>query len=208
MNLEEFRNLDLAEISTWPRPAKWLVWSMLVLLVWFIAYRMAVAPSLARLETARKQESQLKQDVEQKQSMAANLETHRARMQGVTQVFGAMLGQLPGESEVAGLLEDISRTGRENGLEFQYFKPEPEVKKGFFVELPIHIRVAGNYHQFGHFISDLAELPRIVTVHQIHISHNDKAGGKPLQMELVARTYRSESPSTDDETADAKGGKP
>lgn len=190
MTLEEFRNLDLAEIGTWPRPAKWLVWVMLVMLLWFIGYRMVIAPTWERLEEARSQESQLKQDFQQKQSMAAGQEAYRDQMHGLQQAFGSMLGPLPGESEVAGLLEDISRTGRENGLEFQFFKPEQEVDKEFYLELPIRIRVAGSYHQFGRFISDLAALPRIVTVHEVQIGHGGEPGGKLLHMELLAKTYR------------------
>lgn len=193
MNWDEFRNLDLSEISSWPRAAKGFVWVIIALLIWLLGYRLFVSPSLDQLSSVQRQESSLKLEFEQKSALAAKMRSHRDGMDGTSRAVGGMLGELSSESEVAGLLEDISHTGQENGLKLQYFKPEPELHKGFYAEQPIRIGVEGSYHQFGHFISDLAALPRIVTLDGIHISRAKK-GAKPLVMELVVRTYHTENP--------------
>jgi type IV pilus assembly protein PilO len=101
--------------------------------------------------------------------------------------FGAMLRQLPNKTEVAELLVDISQTGLASGLEFELFKPQSEIPKEFYAELPISIRVKGNYHEFGNFISGIAALPRIVTVHDVSIERGKQEG---LTMNILAKTYR------------------
>jgi len=205
MNFEEFRNLDLSEISSWPQAAKLFVWVFMVLLIWLLGYRLVVAPSLDTLASVQRQETSLKLEFEQKAAMAAKIRSHRDGMEGTSRAVGDMLGELPAESEVAGLLEDISRTGQENGLNLQYFKPEPELHKGYYAEQPIRIGVEGNYHQFGHFISDLAALPRIVTMEGIHITRAKQGAGKSLVMELVVRTYHAENPDDKDKAKPATG---
>jgi type IV pilus assembly protein PilO len=104
-------------------------------------------------------------------------------------VFSSMLQQLPRKSEVADLLIDISRTGLVNGLEFELFKPESERPVDFYAELPISMRVTGNYHQFGEFVSAIAALPRIVTLHNLTMSPVAEASGK-MTMDITAKTYR------------------
>ncbi|MBD3671579.1 MAG: type 4a pilus biogenesis protein PilO [Gammaproteobacteria bacterium] len=198
MNLDEFRNLDLSEIGSWPTPAKVVVWVMMVGVILFVGYQLLLAPSLARLELEQKQERNLKQDLEIKYLLASNLEAHREQMQRMQQMFGDLLGQLTSETEVAGLLEDISLTGVKHGLAFDYFKPEPEVQREFYVELPIRMRVKGSYHQFGRFISELASLSRIVTLHDIRISQIK--GERQLMMELVAKTYRYKRAPKEEQT--------
>jgi len=208
MNFEEFRYLDLSEINSWPRAAKVFVWAFMVLLIWLLGYRVFVAPTLDDLNAAHRQEPSLKLEFEQKSALAAHLHSHRQGMDGTSRAVGDMLSDLPDESEVAGLLEDISRSGKDNGLSLQYFKPEPELHKGFYAEMPIRIGVEGSYHQFGHFVSDLAALPRIVTLDGIHISH--VKDNQPLKMELVARIYHAEDPKDkdNDQVRQGKGGKP
>jgi type IV pilus assembly protein PilO len=103
--------------------------------------------------------------------------------------FGAMLRQLPSKTEVANLLADVSQTGMSSGLEFELFKPGSEVPADFYAELPIQIRVIGDYHQFGEFVSKVAALPRIVTLHDFSIQGKDKEEGK-LAMDITAKTYR------------------
>jgi type IV pilus assembly protein PilO len=103
--------------------------------------------------------------------------------------FGAMLRQLPNRTEVADLLVDVSQTGLAAGLEFELFQPQPEVPKDFYAELPIKIRVVGTYHEFGEFVSGLAALPRIVTIHDVQIKPY-QTNSSELLMEAMARTYR------------------
>ncbi|MCB1849585.1 MAG: type 4a pilus biogenesis protein PilO, partial [Gammaproteobacteria bacterium] len=122
-----------------------------------------------------------------KQAKAVNLEKYEKQLEEMKQSFGAMLRQLPDKTEVAELLVDVSQTGLASGLEFELFDPLGENRKEFYAELPIKIKVLGNYHQFGNFISGLATLPRIVTIHDIEITQGKD---KRLQMEAVAKTYR------------------
>src|SRR5690606_35583466 len=125
-------------------------------------------------------------------SLAANLEAYKEQMKEMEISFGALLRQLPSDTEVPGLLEDITRTGLGSGLEFQEIKLLPEVAQQFYIELPIQISVVGNYHDFATFVSGAASLPRIVTLHDFQIVQNDRtsvAGGK-LKMDILAKTYR------------------
>ena len=133
--------------------------------------------------------------MEKKQQKAANLENYRAQLADMEQSFGAMLKQLPNRTEVAALLVDVSQTGLANGLEFELFQPANEVTKEFYAELPIQIRVRGQYHDFGRFVSGLAALPRIVTIHNVQIQGvSDKAAAEvlnaPLALQATVKTYR------------------
>ncbi len=142
-----------------------------------------------QLEQAEKVEQDLRQDFEIKQAKAANLEAYRAQLAEMQESFGAMLRQLPNKTEVADLLVDVSQTGLAAGLEFELFQPQGEVPKDFYAELPIKIKVVGDYHEFGEFVSGLAALPRIVTIHNVQISPRKGRSGS-LLLEATARTYR------------------
>jgi type IV pilus assembly protein PilO len=141
------------------------------------------------LEQAEKKEPELKQGFEFKQKKAANLEALKQQLQEIKTSAGEMLKRLPSKTEVAALLVDISQQGLGAGLEFELFKPSAERPADFYAELPIQIRVTGNYHQFGQFVSGVADLPRIVTQHDIKIQAQDKAKDQ-LVMETTAKTYR------------------
>ena len=136
--------------------------------------------------------------------MAANLIPYRQQMKEMEKSFGALLLQLPSKTEVAELLVDVSREGLKAGLEFELFKPEAEVKKEFYAEYPIKIRVVGTYHQFGNFASGIAALPRIVTLHNLKINQQkkskDSGPNATLVMDATANTYRY----LDQEELDAK----
>lgn len=186
MNFEELRNLDLSEISSWPWVAKGFVWVIMVVFIWLVGYRLFVSPSLDELDAYRRQEPQLKQEFEQKYAVAARLEA--GKEQSEANDTGAGPSELPLDSEVASLLDEITRIGRDNGLALQYFKPEKERSKGYYAEVPIRVGLSGTYHQFGRFISTLAQLKILVTVDNVHISR-DKGGG--LKLEMVARTYHA-----------------
>jgi type IV pilus assembly protein PilO len=135
------------------------------------------------------QERDLRTEFERKQEKAANLEAYRQQLEEMRQSFGAMLKQLPDKTEVAALLVDVSQTGLAAGLEFELFQPMAEVRKDFYAELPIKLRVLGGYHEFGEFISGLAALPRIVTIHDVSIEPRKEDDGR-LQLVATAKTYR------------------
>jgi type IV pilus assembly protein PilO len=145
------------------------------------------------LQKAEADELDLKSQFENKQQRAANLDAYKAQLGEMERSFGAMLRQLPGKTEVPNLLVDISQTGLAAGLQEKLFQPAGEQSKGFYAELPIKIRLVGSYHEFGTFVSGIAALPRIVTLHDIQITPvaPDKAGGyDTLTMDVTAKTYR------------------
>jgi len=189
MNLQELNELDLNNIGDWPGPIK----ALLVLIIcgaigtgW---YYFDTEEQLLSLERVERKEQELRVTFENKQAKAVNLEKYQKQLEEMKQSFGAMLRQLPDRTEVAELLVDVSQTGLAAGLEFELFDPLGENRKDFYAELPIKIKVKGDYHQFGNFISGLATLPRIVTIHDINISSAEKSKGR-LEMEAVAKTYR------------------
>jgi len=184
----DLNNLDFNNIGSWPLPAKAIAIAMICAVVIGLVYWFDTQHQIQTLQDARNKEQTLKTVFEGKQSKAANLEAYKAQLDEMRQSFGAMLRQLPNKSEVADLLVDISQTGLASGLEFELFKPEPEITKDFYAELPVTIRVNGTYHEFGAFISGVAALPRIVTLHNISIKPSNKRGG--LVMEVTAKTYR------------------
>ncbi len=193
MNLSDLNNLNLDpnNIGSWPLTVRVIVIVLLCLVLLFAGYYLDTSDQLLELETAQAKESSLKQEFETKQAKAANLGAYQEQMKEMQRSFGALLQQLPGKTEVAGLLVDISRVGILSGLEFELFKPEAEIPKEFYAELPIKIRVKGSYHEFGNFASGTAALPRIVTLHNLSITSKVKKGedGR-MVMEATAKTYR------------------
>ncbi|VAW88844.1 Type IV pilus biogenesis protein PilO [hydrothermal vent metagenome] len=193
IDFSELGKIDPNDVSKWPIALKAIVIVILSMGVLGAGYWFDTQDQIAALEVAEKKEQELKGVYKIKQSKAANLEAYRAQMDEMKLSFGAMLRQLPSKTEVAELLVDVSQTGLKNGLEFDLFKPEAEVPAEFYAELPIKVRVSGNYHEFGKFVSDLAELPRIVTLHDFAIKPNKgaiKNGESSLIMEATAKTYR------------------
>jgi type IV pilus assembly protein PilO len=146
------------------------------------------APELAKLEN---QESQLRAEFRTKHQKAVNLDLYKQQLADIEKSFGAMLRQLPSKTEVDNLLVDISQTGLAAALDERLFQPQTEIKKDFYAERPIKIRLTGSYHQFGEFVSGIAALPRIVTLHDIQIKSAEKSSVyDQLQMDLTAKTYR------------------
>ncbi|RMD79292.1 MAG: pilus assembly protein PilO [Gammaproteobacteria bacterium] len=199
MNLQELRDqlasLDLKEVGNWPTPVKAVVIALLCAVVLAAGFWVDTRNQLEALEKARQKEVQLKRTFEAKQAKAANLAVYRQQMEEMRRSFGTMLRQLPSRTEIAELLVDITQAGLVNGLRFELFKPEDEKPAEFYAELPIHIKVVGTYHQFGRFVSDVARLPRIVTLHDVHIERVKGKDGKDgdagkLVMEAIAKTYR------------------
>ncbi len=192
MNLQELNELDINNIGSWPGPVKALLILLLCAGIAVGWYYYNTEDQLAKLASVEKTEQELRKAFEKKQAKAVNLEKYKKQLEEMKQSFGAMLRQLPDKTEVAGLLVDVSQTGLAAGLEFELFDPQGEVKKEFYAELPIKIKVNGDYHEFGTFISGLAMLPRIVTIHDILINapKTGKNGNGKLIMEAVVKTYR------------------
>lgn len=189
MNIQDLNDLDLSNVGIWPTPFKLVLVLIACVLVGVGAYYLDTEGQLKRLDSVEKKEVQLRQDFVTKQAKAANLEAYRKQLDEMKQSFGAMLRQLPNKTEVAELLVDVSQTGLASGLEFELFKPLGEVPREFYAELPIQIKVTGKYHEFANFISGLAALPRIVTIHDIKISERGK-DNSGLLLEATAKTYR------------------
>lgn len=188
MNLSELNELDLSNIANWPLSARIVVIALLFVGVLAAGYWLDIQDQGMQLEKAEKKEVELRTTFEAKARKAANLAAYEQQLEEMKESFGAMLRQLPDKTEVAELLVDISQTGLASGLEFELFKPQNEIPKDFYAELPISIRVKGNYHEFGSFISGVAALPRIVTVHDIEIVPDKESG--ELTMDILAKTYR------------------
>ena len=187
MNLSDLNDLDFSNVANWPMPARMALISVVFVAVLGLGYWFDIKDQGIRLEKAEQKEMQLRQTFEAKAGKAANLVAYEQQLEEMKASFGAMLRQLPNKTEVAELLVDISQTGLAAGLEFKLFKPQNEVPKEFYAELPISISVKGDYHEFGTFISGVAALPRIVTVHNINMAPGENG---ELTMDILAKTYR------------------
>lgn len=200
MKLADLQALDFQNVGNWPTPAKAVAIALVFVAVLGAGYWFDTSDQWDILQAERAKEDGLKQTFEIKQAKAANLDAYKLQLAEMKQSFGTMLRQLPSKAEVADLLVDISQTGLASGLEFELFKPEPEVYKDFYAELPIMIKVTGDYHKFGNFVSGVAALPRIVTLHDATLSPlGDKSNR--LSMAITAKTYRY---IADDEAPAAK----
>jgi len=190
--LEELKNLDINDIGRWPMPIQ----AFFMLLVFLIAtagsfYVFVWKNQMPRLEKAQAEERQLRTSFENKQKKAANFTAYKAQLAEIERSFGTMLRQLPGKTEIPNLLVDISQTGLGAGLQEELFQPTDEIRKDFYAEKPIKIRLSGSYHEFGKFVSDIAALPRIVTLHDVEIVPKGKdAAFDELVMNVTAKTYR------------------
>jgi type IV pilus assembly protein PilO len=187
MNLSDLNELDINNIASWPLPARIFVIALVFFSVLGLGYWLDIKDQRVNLDKVEAKETELRQTFEVKAKKAANLAAYEQQLEEMKESFGAMLRQLPNKTEVAELLVDISQTGLASGLEFELFKPQAEVPKEFYAELPISIRVKGDYHEFGAFISGVAALPRIVTVHDVDIVPSQDG---ELTMDLLAKTYR------------------
>ena len=189
---EQFSNLDPENIGSWPILVRTIIVVLASIVVLGVVYYFDTQEQMSSLEKSRLVEGSLKATFEKKQAKAASLDAYKDQMKEMEESFGTMLRQLPSKTEVADLLVDITQTGLASGLEFNLFQPKPETPKEFYAELPIEIKVKGNYHQLGEFVSGIAALPRIVTIHNINIKSETGAGGKSsgLVMEAIAKTYR------------------
>ncbi|RDH88312.1 MAG: pilus assembly protein PilO [endosymbiont of Seepiophila jonesi] len=192
MNIQDLNELDFNNIGVWPGPVKFVLVLIVCVLVGVGGYYLDTEKQLKQLEKIERKEAELRKTFQEKQAKAANLDAYKKQLEEMKQSFGAMLRQLPNKTEVAELLVDVSQTGLASGLEFELFKPQGEVPREFYAELPIKLTVTGQYHEFGDFISGLAALPRIVTIHDINISPKISKRGESdgLVLQATAQTYR------------------
>ena len=192
MNLiEELRGLDFRDPGRWPLPVRAGAVGVAFLVVALIGlYFFVWDEQRPELQRRQDEEQQLRAEFRNKHAKAVNLEVYKQQLKDIERSFGALLRQLPGKTEVPSLLVDISQTGLAAGLQEKLFQPEAEVKKDFYAEKPIKIRLSGTYHQFGEFVSGIAALPRIVTLDDIAIKPDNKDAYDALSMELTAKTYR------------------
>ncbi|MDD5329478.1 MAG: type 4a pilus biogenesis protein PilO [Sulfuricella sp.] len=187
MTLDDFRKLNPRDIGNWPWLPKLLALCAIFGLILFAGYWLDWQDQLTDLDTAKQKEEQLRSTFVEKKKQAVNLDTYRQQLKDLELAFGALIKQLPNKAEMDALLTDINQAGLGRGLEFELFKPAArETSSDFYAELPISIRVTGNYHDLGAFASDISRLPRIVTLNDINIS----AGSPALTMTAVAKTYR------------------
>jgi type IV pilus assembly protein PilO len=190
-SLREFNinDLDFDNVGAWPMPVKAVIWAVLLIAVLVAGYYYHIEELELQLTKVEAQEVDLKKDFEKKAFQAANLDAYRQQMAEMEESFGALVSQLPSDTEVPGLLEDITNKGLLNGLNIATIDLLNEQAKEFYVELPISIVASGSYHDLGAFISGMAGLPRIVTLHDFSISGGGKNSSN-LSMSIIAKTYR------------------
>src|SRR5689334_24419583 len=189
--VDELRSLDTSDPGRWPLPirvgAVAIVFAAAVAMgIWILV----INQEMPGLRAAERQEVELRAQFEDRQRKAANFDAYRTQLAEIERDFGAMLRQLPGKTEVPSLLVDISQTGLGAGLEEKLFQPTGEVQKDFYAELPIKLRYTGSYHELGKFVSGIAALPRIVTLHDIDIKPAEKDSTNTLTLDVTAKTYR------------------
>lgn len=184
----DFGDLDVNNIGSWPGAVKVLLMVVLFALVIGVGYSMHITGKQAKLESAAAEEERLKKEYRDKAAQAANLDAYLKQKQEMEAAFGALLRQLPSDTEVPGLIEDITRTAVDNELTIESIDLQPERTTEFYVELPIAIVVEGSFHKIGSFVSGVANLSRIVTLHDFDIE--PQRNSQLLQMKILAKTYR------------------
>ncbi len=189
--VEELKALDVNDVGRWP-----LLFRVAVIAIVFVVvlglgvYWTIVKDKAPQLARAQEDEQTLRVTFENKQRKAANYDAYKAQLSQIEQSFGTMLRQLPGETEIPSLIVDISQTGLASGLQEKLFEPQPEIAKDFYAEKPIKIRLSGGYHEIANFVSGVAALPRIVTLHNINITPETSDAYDELSIEVTAKTYR------------------
>lgn len=187
MTLDDLNNLNIKDIANWPILPKALAMLVVFAGILFAGYWFEWSAQLAELDTAQQNEAKLRETFLNKKKQAINLDTYKRQLKEIEQSFGALLKQLPNKSEMDALLTDINQAGLGRGLQFDLFKPAPnETPSEFYAELPITIRLTGNYHDLGAFASDVSQLSRIVTLNDISIT----TGKDNLVMDAIAKTFR------------------
>ncbi len=184
---DDINKLNFKDMGVWPAPFKVAAMAILFGALLLAGYWFVWKDQMGALDQSRQEEQKLRTEFLDKKKQALNLDLYREQVKEIEQAFGALVRQLPNKSEMDALLTDINQAGLGRGLEFELFKPAPETMRDFYAELPITVRITGSYHDLGRFVSDVAQLPRIVTLNNLAISQG-KDG--VLALDAVAMTYR------------------
>jgi type IV pilus assembly protein PilO len=187
--IDQFSNLELDNLNQWPKAAKVLLSIFIVVLITGLGYALIINNQITELEEVKAEETTLKQQYQAKYHIAANLELFEQQMLEAESMFANQLKSLPESHETPGLLDDITFVGTTTGLDFVKLNWQPEIEQEIYIELPIDIEVLGSYHEFGQFVSRIAGLPRIVTLHNFDINLVGTRPGE-LKLTLQAKTYR------------------
>lgn len=202
LEVGDINNIDWENMGSWPLVGKIVFCAVIFCVVALGGYFYFVSESIEQLESAMQKEESLKRDFETKSFRAANLEAYKSQLIEMEETFGTLLKQLPRDTEVPGLIDDISAAALGSGLDLNSMDPQPIRNTEFYKELPINIEVTGGYHEMGAFVSAVASMPRIVTLHDFSIARSSQLGKGGLNMKISAKTYQY-----NDEPAAAKGGK-
>ena len=187
----DLNNIDVDKIGVWPLPAKLFVCSLLVALIFIATYYIKISDLNLELESVATQEQTLRTTFEKRSFEAANLDAYKAQMEEMKVTFESLLSRLPAKTEVPGLLEDIGTRGTESGLTNANINFQPDVVAEYYIEVPISISVNGGYHDMGGFVSGVAGMPRIVTLHDFTIKTSKES--RALNLQISAKTYRYKS---------------
>ncbi len=205
----DFRNLNPKDVGAWPLAPRIATLLGMFALVLAAGWFLVCSDAIGTLELKQQEETKLRDDFLSKKRQSVNLDLYVQQLNEIDRSFGALLKQLPNKAEVESLLIEINQSGMGRGLQFELFKPSPEIVKDFYAELPISVKLTGNYHDFGAFAADIGRLSRIVTLNNIAITSNAKDG--TLTMDAVTKTFRyldeSELAARRKATQAAKGGK-
>ncbi len=191
MKLDDFNNIDFKNTGSLPLPVKLVLLSILFLILVGLGYWFLWSPAIDEFDQAKAKEEELRQVFLTKKAQAIKVEAYKQQMIDIEKTFGALLKQLPDKSQMDGLLTDINQAGLGRGLEFDLFKPGSETVADFYAEMPIQIKIKGNYHDIGAFATDISKLSRIVTLNDMAIAPLIKdAKDSMLTLEATAKTYR------------------
>ena len=191
--LKELNELDFEQVAVWPKEIKIVVGILCAIIVAVICHYAILSNKLPLLDEAKASEVELRSTFEAKYRVAVNLQAYTEQLERIQKDFSSMLKSLPTSNETPGLLDDVTFVGTDAGLSFKLLNWQQEIPKEFYTELPIQLEVAGSYHEFGQFASNVANLPRIVTLHDFEI-RSDEGG---LMLRMQAKTYRAETTETD-----------
>ena len=189
--VEELQSLDVNDVGRWP-----LAFRVAVIVIVFVVvlgmgvYWFIIEDKAPQLQRVQEEEQTLRVSFENKQKKAANYDAYKAQLTQMEQSFGTMLRQLPGKTEIPSLIVDISQTGLAAGLQEKLFQPQAEIPRDFYAEKPIMISLSGGYHEIANFVSGIAALPRIVTLHDINITPDNQDTYDDLTIQVTAKTYR------------------
>ena len=186
----DFNNIDWDRIGVWPMPVKVLLCVLAVFAIFLACHFLVVKDKNQQLKVITSKEQQLRKSFETKAYEAANLDRYRQQMEEMSGTLNALVSRLPSSIEMPGLLDDLEDKAIESRLDIEAINPQSEVPTDFHIELPLKISVTGGYHEFGAFVSGIAGMPRIVTLHDFTVERAKNDDGGVLKMDILAKTYR------------------